>query len=89
MVVKVRGILMRFTDYQREVTVGGDTVRAGLMDLCDKYPGLSDVLLDRGGDIRPTHLLALNGETLETPDDLERPAADDDRVDIVTAISGG
>ena len=88
MTVKVRGILMRFTDYQSEVTVGGDTVRAGLMDLCDKFPGLSDVLLDRTGEVRPTHLLALNGDTL-TPDQLDSPAGDDDRVDIVTAISGG
>lgn len=88
MTVKVRGILMRFTDYQSEVTVGGETVRAGLMDLCDRFPGLSNVLLDRTGEVRPTHLLALNGETL-TPEQLDSPACEDDRVDIVTAISGG
>lgn len=88
MTVKVRGILMRFTDYQSEVAVDGDTVRAGLMDLCDKFPGISDVLLDRDGGVRPTHLVALNGETLN-PDQLDSPAGDDDRVDIVTAVSGG
>lgn len=88
MTVKVRGILMRFTDYQSEVTVSGDTVRAGLMDMCERYPGLSDVLLDRTGEVRPTHLVALNGETL-TPDQLDSQTDDDDRLDIVTAISGG
>jgi molybdopterin converting factor small subunit len=86
--VKVRGILMRFTDYQSEVTVDGDTVRDGLMDMCDKFPGLSDVLLDREGGVRPTHLVALNGETLNH-EQLDSPAGDDDRVDIVTAVSGG
>jgi molybdopterin converting factor small subunit len=88
MIVKVRGILMRFTDYQSEVAVPGETVRDGLMELCGTYPGLSEVLLDRTGEVRATHLLALNGETLSR-DELELPVADDDRVDIVTAISGG
>lgn len=88
MKVKVRGILMRFTDYQSEVTVDGDTVRDGLMNLCEKFPGLSDVLLDREGGVRPTHLVALNGDTLEH-EQLDSPAGDDDRVDIVTAVSGG
>jgi sulfur carrier protein ThiS len=32
--------------------------------------------------------VALNGEAL-TPEELDRESADDDRVDIVTAVSGG
>ncbi|MFF3336675.1 MoaD/ThiS family protein [Streptomyces sp. NPDC002888] len=88
MIVKVRGILLRFTDYQTEIEVDGDTVRAGLDRLTERYPNLGEVLLDREGAVRATHLIALNGERL-TQGELDREATEDDRVDIVTAISGG
>ncbi|WP_028813723.1 MoaD/ThiS family protein [Streptomyces flavidovirens] len=88
MIVKVRGVLLRFTDYENEIEVGGNTVRAGLAALTERYPNLGKVLLDRTGEVRPTHLIALNGERL-TRSELDREATDDDRVDIVTAVSGG
>ncbi|WP_262697410.1 MULTISPECIES: MoaD/ThiS family protein [Streptomyces] len=88
MIVKVRGVLLRFTNYENEIDIGGATVRAGLTALTERYPGLAEVLLDREGSIRPTHLIALNGEQL-SPGELDREATEDDRVDIVTAVSGG
>lgn len=88
MIVQVRGILLRFTNYQNEIEIGGDTVREGMTALIARYPDLSAVLLDREGCIRPTHLIALNGEQLRL-DELDRAATEDDRVDIVTAVSGG
>ena len=88
MIVKVRGILLRFTDYQNEIEVEGDTVRAGLSALTERYPTLREVLLDREGTVRATHFIALNGEQL-TESELDREATEDDRVDIVTAVSGG
>lgn len=88
MIIKVRGVLLRFTEYENEIEVGGGTVRAGLTQLTERYPRLGEVLLDRTGEVRPTHLIALNGERL-TRNELERAAAEDDRVDIVTAVSGG
>ncbi|MEE1930309.1 MoaD/ThiS family protein [Streptomyces sp. TRM 70351] len=88
MIVKVRGVLLRFTNYENEIEVGGGTVREGLAELTERYPNLSEVLLDREGTVRATHLIALNGEQL-TLDELDREATEDDRVDIVTAVSGG
>ncbi|GAA1987477.1 MoaD/ThiS family protein [Kitasatospora viridis] len=88
MIVKVRGILLRFTDYQNEIEVDGGTVREGLADLTQRYPALDEVLRDREGAVRATHLIALNGEQL-TLEELDREAGEDDRVDIVTAVSGG
>lgn len=88
MIIKVRGILLRFTDYENEIEVDGDTVRGGLVALTDRYPTLGEVLLDREGSVRATHFIALNGEQL-TDDELDREATEDDRVDIVTAVSGG
>jgi molybdopterin converting factor small subunit len=88
MTVKIRGILLRFTNYESTIDLRVPTVRAGLEELTKRYPEMRDVLLDRSGAVRPTHLIALNGEVLP-PDDLDRPSGDDDRVDIVTAVSGG
>lgn len=88
MIVKVRGILLRFTNYENEIEVAGGTVREGLTALTDRFPNLSEVLMDREGSIRATHLIALNGEQLSLAE-LDREATEDDRVDIVTAISGG
>jgi molybdopterin converting factor small subunit len=88
MIVKVRGILLRFTNYENEIEVGGSTVRDGLAALTDRYPTLREVLLDREGTVRATHFIALNGEQL-FDEELDREATEDDRVDIVTAVSGG
>jgi sulfur-carrier protein len=88
MVLKIRGILLRFTNYESSIEVQAPTVRAALTELTERYPELRDVLFDRSGSVRPTHLVALNGEAL-TPEELDRASADDDRVDIVTAVSGG
>lgn len=88
MIVKVRGVLLRFTNYESEIEVGGSTVRDGLTALTDHYPTLREVLLDREGSVRATHFIALNGEQL-SHDELDREACEDDRVDIVTAVSGG
>ena len=74
MIVKVRGILLRFTDYQSEIDVDAPTVRDGLSWMVDNYPQLRDVLLDRNGAVRPTHLIALNGESPKG-EELDRPAA--------------
>ncbi len=88
MIVKVRGILLRFTDYQNEIEVEGKTVRDGLDRLTERFPRLREVLMDREDAVRATHFIALNGEQL-SEDELDRETAEDDRVDIVTAVSGG
>jgi molybdopterin synthase sulfur carrier subunit len=88
MIVKVRGILLRFTNYENEIEVGGATVRAGLGQLVERYPTLREVLMDREGSVRATHFIALNGVQLSSGD-LDRATREDDRVDIVTAVSGG
>lgn len=88
MIIQVRGILLRFTNFQNNIEIPGNTVREGLTALIGQFPGLSDTLLDREGSVRPTHFIALNGEQLHI-EELDRATTEDDRVDIVTAISGG
>lgn len=88
MIVKVRGILLRFTNYENEIEVGCASVRDGLEALADRYANLREVLMDREGDVRGMHLIALNGEQLAVGE-LDREVGPDDRVDIITAVSGG
>jgi hypothetical protein len=88
MMVRVSGALLRFTDYRRVISVDASTVEAGLIELAGEYQQLRKVLFDRGGNVRATHKIFLNGEQLE-PDQLASPAGDADRVDLLLAISGG
>lgn len=88
MMVRVSGALLRFTDYRRVISVEASTVEAALTRLAGEYGQLKGVLFDRGGNVRATHKIFLNGEPLE-PDQLARPAGDADCVDLLLAISGG
>jgi len=88
MKVHVNGALLRFTDYQRVLSVAAPTVEVALTELADEYPPLRTVLYDRMGRLRAAHRVFLNGELL-APDQLASPAGDTDSVDLLLAISGG
>lgn len=88
MLVRVRGVLLRFTNYENEIEVGRATVRDGLEELADRYTNLREVLMDREGSVRAMHLIALNGDQLAVGE-LDREVGPDDQVDIITAVSGG
>jgi molybdopterin synthase sulfur carrier subunit len=84
----ISGGLLRFTDYQPVVTLEADSLAAALDRLAASYPDLRNVLFDRSGAVRLAHRLFLNGD-LVSRDELAQPISPDDRVDIMTAISGG
>jgi len=88
MIVRVSGTLLRFTDYQRAISVDAPTVEAALVELAGEYEQLRQVLFDREGRVRATQKVFLNGEALE-PDELASPAGDADCVELLLAISGG
>jgi hypothetical protein len=88
MVVRVSGALLRFTDYQRVISVDAPTVEAALVKLAGEYQPLRPVLFDREGRVRATQKVFLNGEQLE-PDELASSAGADDCVELLLAISGG
>ena len=88
MIVHVNGALLRFTDYQRVITVAAPTVEAALTKLAGEYRPLQTVLFDRRGRLRAAHRIFLNGDLL-APDQLASPADDTDSVELLLAISGG
>ena len=88
MIVKIAGALLRFTEYRSQIPIHAPTVGAGLAELATQYPALKSVLYDREGRVRATHRVCLNGEMLGAGG-LMLAVREDDRVDILTAISGG
>ena len=83
MTFRFSGLLLRFTEFQREASIDAATVGDALRALVEVRPGLKPVLLDGGGQVRGSHRLFLNGEQL-LADGLARPVAGSDTVEILT-----
>ncbi|HKF77036.1 MAG TPA: MoaD/ThiS family protein [Candidatus Dormibacteraeota bacterium] len=89
MMVRVSGALLRFTDYQRVISVDAPTVEAALVKLAGAYQPLRKVLFDRQGRVRATQKVFLNGEPLEPEELASSGAGEADCVELLLAISGG
>ncbi|HEY8983219.1 MAG TPA: MoaD/ThiS family protein [Streptomyces sp.] len=81
------GLLLRFTDYERTVSVRADTVGDAMEALRLRFPRLGPVLWDESGDLRQVHRLIVNGEVV--PADAAHPLLDTDRLEFLTAVAGG
>lgn len=88
MKIIVSGTLQRFTNYQREHVCDASTLRSGLENLVERHPDLAPVLWDRSGQLRGAHCIYVNDEQV-AHGDIDVSVADDDRVEIITAIAGG
>lgn len=88
MVFRISGTLLRFTDYQKELHIDAPTLKAGIDQLVAQFPELGKTLYDRLGQLRATHKVFVNGETVDKAH-LGREVQSDDVVDILTAITGG
>jgi molybdopterin converting factor small subunit len=84
-VIRLRGPLKQRAGEQSEHALAGATVAELLRALEDAFPALDGWILDERGRVRRHINVFVNGEmgTEETP------VADDDRVDVLPAISGG
>ena len=71
-----------------EIQVQGDTVRACLEAIEDKYPGFLAQIFDGRGDLHGFVKLFLNEEPVEQAQ-LGLTVSPDDEVAIVAAIGGG
>ncbi|KPI15302.1 thiamine S protein [Actinobacteria bacterium OK074] len=87
MEVHFSGLLLRFTDYERTVTVPPGTVEEVLEVLRLRFPQLESVLWDGHGELRRVHRLVVNGEVV--PPDPTRVLSGTDRLEFLTAVAGG
>ncbi|MGI5239291.1 MoaD/ThiS family protein [Dactylosporangium sp. CA-139066] len=88
MVIRFSGLLLRFVDYQRTVTLPACTLGEALALLESSHPRLRPVLQDNTGRLRGTHRMFVNGELVPRPTDAT-PLDDNDEVEFLTAIAGG
>jgi molybdopterin converting factor small subunit len=78
-------LLPLFPGLAREVDVDGVTVADALARLDERWPGLRDRLCDPGPVLRPHIRVFVDSR----PAELDTPVAAGQRVDVLTAISGG
>ncbi len=84
-VVRLRGPLKRLAGDRGEHPVEGATVAELLRALEQVHPAIEGWILDERGLVRRHINVFVNGE----PGDPETAVGDDDRVDVLPAISGG
>lgn len=78
-------LLPLFAGLDDVVTAEGATVGDALTALDGRWPGLAERLCEPGPRLRP-HIRVFVGRS---PADLVTPVGDDDRIDVITAITGG
>ncbi|SDJ70195.1 MoaD/ThiS family protein [Streptomyces indicus] len=81
------GLLLRFTGYERSVTVEADSLAEAMRSVRVRFPQLGPVLWDDEGRLRQVHRLIVNGEVVAA--DTDRPLRDGDEVEFLTAVAGG
>jgi sulfur-carrier protein len=78
-------LLPLFAGLDPIVSADGDTVAEALTALDGRWPGLMDRLCEPGPRLRPHIRVFVGG----SPAELATPLAAADRVDVITAITGG
>jgi molybdopterin synthase sulfur carrier subunit len=84
-VVCLRGPLRKLAGDRGELPVAGATIAELLRELERSQPAISGWILDERGLVRRHINVFVNGERARQDD----PVAEDDRVDVLPAISGG
>jgi sulfur-carrier protein len=89
------GTMLRFVDFAKEIEVAEPNLELALRTLLARRPQLKPVLLDGEGNLRRSHQMFLNGETMAAhyyrdPAARSEVALDSgDSVYFLTAIAGG
>jgi len=88
MMLRFSGLLLRYVDYQRTISIAAPTLGDALRQVETRFPTLRQILRDGEGRIRATHRVFINGE-LAPAAELGTPLADSDNIEFLTAIAGG
>lgn len=87
--VRIPGLLARFTDGTRSVTVRAETVSGGVEGLLAAHPALEPHLLDEDGRLRSHVQLFHNGSAVGGLEDADDPVEPGDEIVLLQAVSGG
>ncbi len=86
--VRIPPTLRAETGGERQVTASGDTVRALLDDLMERFPGLRAQLLE-DDEIAPFVNVYVEGEDVRTLDGMDTPVHAGNTVILLPAMAGG
>lgn len=86
--VQIPTPLRQYTNGQDVVEVAGSTVGEVLQALGEKFPGITERLLENGRVRRFVNIF-VNDEDIRYLNDLDTPVKDGDEVSIIPAVAGG
>lgn len=69
----------------KETTLPGESLRAVLHELVERYPALGKTLF-KNGQMRPHVIVTVNGQTMV---DLDTPVREQDQIAVFPPIAGG
>lgn len=87
--VRIPTPLQKMTGNQPEVEIAGNNVKAVLVALDEKFPGIRDRLYDDKGSLRRFINFYVNDEDIRFLKSEETPLKEGDELSIVPAIAGG
>ena len=87
--VRVPTPLRKFTNGADEVKAQGNTVRALVDDLENKFPGIKERICDETGKIRRFVNVYINVDDIRFLQNMETALKEGDAISIVPAIAGG
>ena len=85
--VKLFGHLRKHID-GAQIQISGESVRAVVENICERYPSLCSDLLEKG-TIRPHFKITCNGHDILLAEGLETAVSEEDQIAIFPPIAGG
>ena len=86
--LKISSVFARYAGNNTVITVAGKTVGECLQDLVRQYPELGNVFLDEKGKLLRSFDVYINDKSAY-PDEMKKPVADGDKLQVVPVIYGG
>jgi molybdopterin converting factor small subunit len=87
--IRIPSALRTLTAGNADVTVSAATVRAALVELDRKHPGIAAKLLDGAGGVKPYIKIYVGAEDIGGLSGLDTNVGERDEIDIIPAIAGG
>ena len=87
--VRVPTPLRKYTQGADEVDAQGDTIKALVDNLEQKFPGIKERICDESGKVRRFVNVYVNGDDIRFLQNLETSISNGDSISIVPAIAGG
>jgi molybdopterin converting factor small subunit len=87
--IRIPTPMRRYTNGERLITVSAETLAAAIAELNNRYPGLSERLLDGDGQLHRFVSIFVGEEDVRLLQGLATPLADHTEVSIIPAMAGG